>query len=339
MGAIKDLGMQAAQGAIGGAMGIGEELLMGNYRRKKQLEQQKKLTDMQVNANKNLADYGMAISKEMFEATGYGAQRRQMEEAGLNPALMYGHAGAGGSTQSAGAGSAGAGQASSGSEYAGKANAMGIEMMRAQSEIAVNKSIAEKNQAEADATRGYKKEQAEAQTKNIEEVTKNTQVQRQGINLQNDYDKIRNYIAESSFDYNIEALKWMAGKAREEFEIILNNKEISNATKDLVIESYELNNKNIGIEILNKKAGIELTEAQAEKAYNDIAQGWEDLRIKDTQGTRDLNIKSEANRIKQAYPSLGQMSGGAVQEVLMFLDKINPFGGKGKGFGQSLGKE
>ena len=331
--------MMAAGQAIGTGMGIGEELLMGNYRRKKQLEQQKKLTDMQVKANKNLADYGMAISKDMFEATGYGAQRKQMEEAGLNPALMYGHAGAGGSTQSASAGSASAGQASSGSEYAGKANAMGIEMMRAQSEIEVNKSIAEKNRAEAEATAGYKKDQAEAQTKSIEEVTKNTQVQRQGINLQNDYDKIRNYIIENSFDYNIEALKWMAGKAREEYEIILNNKEISNETKDLVIESYELNNKNIGIEILNKKAGIELTEAQAEKAYNDIAQGWEELRIKDTQGTRNLNIQSEANRIKQAYPSLGQMSGGAVQEVLMFLDKINPWGGKGKGFGQSLGKE
>ena len=164
------------------------------------------------------------------------------------------------SHDSAGAGSAGAGQASSGSEYAGKANAMGIEMMRAQSEIDVNKSIAEKNKAEAEATRGYKKEQAEAQTKNIEEITKNTQVQRQGINLQNDYDKIRNYIAESSFDYNIEALKWMAGKAREEYEIILNNKDISNATKDLVIESYELNNKNIGIEIKNQPPDLSLKQ-------------------------------------------------------------------------------
>ena len=339
MNPLTMIGIRAASGAAGNIMGIGEELLMGNHRRKKQLEQQQKLTDMQVAANKNLADYGMGISKEMFEATGYGAQRRQMEEAGLNPALMYGHAGAGGSTQSAGAGSAGAGQASTGSEYAGKANAMGIEMMRAQSEIDVNMSIAEKNRAEAEATAGYKKDQAIAETKSIEEITKNTQVQRQGIKLQNDYDKIRNYIAESSFDYNIETLKWMAGKAREEYQIILNNKEISDETKNLVIESYKLNNKNICVEILNKKAGIELSEAQAEKAYNDIAQGWVDLRIKDTQGTRKLNIESEANRIKQAYPSLTEVGGGAIQEVLMFIDKINPFGGHGKGFGQTLGTE
>jgi len=124
----------------------------GNRRRKKQIEQQQKLTDIQVEAQKELADYGMGISKEMFEATGYGAQRRQMEEAGLNPALMYGHAGAGGSTMSASAGNVSGGYASD--EAALKQaqiaqQGMALQLAKLRSEIDLNKAAAEEKRSNA----------------------------------------------------------------------------------------------------------------------------------------------------------------------------------------------
>ena len=53
-------------------------------------------------------------NKDMFDYTGYQAQVAQMKAAGLNPALMYGSAGGGGSTQG-GAGMAGSASAGSGS--------------------------------------------------------------------------------------------------------------------------------------------------------------------------------------------------------------------------------
>lgn len=144
-----NLGMAGAGLASGlmGSLDIG-----GNRLRRKQVEQQQKLTDQQVEAQKELANYGMGISKEMFETTGYVAQRRQMEEAGLNPALMYGHAGAGGTTTSAGAGSAVGGQASD--EASQKmANAqrqgMALQLAKLGSEIAINKAQAMKFEAEA----------------------------------------------------------------------------------------------------------------------------------------------------------------------------------------------
>lgn len=145
-GAAKSAGMGLVGGLVN-SLDIG-----GNRRRKKQIEQQQKLTDMQVGANKELADYGMGISKEMFEATGYGAQRRQMEEAGLNPALMYGHAGAGGTTASAGAGSAGGGMASDEASQkmaSTQAQGMALQMAKLQSEVEINKASAEKLKAEA----------------------------------------------------------------------------------------------------------------------------------------------------------------------------------------------
>lgn len=145
-GDLVSAGMGIAGGVVD-AFDIG-----GNRRRKKQIEQQHKLTDMQIDANKQLADYGMGISKEMFEATGYGAQRRQMEEAGLNPALMYGHAGAGGSTASAGAGSAGGGQASDEASQkmaSTQAQGMALQLAKLKSEVDINKASAEKLKAEA----------------------------------------------------------------------------------------------------------------------------------------------------------------------------------------------
>jgi hypothetical protein len=141
----------AAIGAGSNIMGLLD--VGGNRLRRKQIEQQQKLTDIQVEAQKELADYGMGISKEMFEYTGYGAQRRQMEEAGLNPALMYGHAGAGGSTMAVSAGNVSGAHASD--EAALKQaqiaqQGMALQLAKLSSEIAVNKATAKEKEANAE---------------------------------------------------------------------------------------------------------------------------------------------------------------------------------------------
>ena len=63
---------------------------------------------------KEMAGINQQHNKDMFDYTGYQAQVAQMKAAGLNPALMYGSAGSGGSTQG-GAGMAGSAGAGSGS--------------------------------------------------------------------------------------------------------------------------------------------------------------------------------------------------------------------------------
>ena len=61
-----------------------------------------------------MAGINQQHNKDMFDYTGFQAQVAQMKAAGLNPALMYGSAGGGGSTQG-GAGMAGGAGAGSGS--------------------------------------------------------------------------------------------------------------------------------------------------------------------------------------------------------------------------------
>ncbi|MEM3771992.1 MAG: hypothetical protein QXW80_06745 [Candidatus Micrarchaeia archaeon] len=306
----------------------------GNRRRKKQLEQQQKLTDMQVAANKELADYGMGISKEMFEATGYGAQRRQMEEAGLNPALMYGHAGAGGTTVSSGAGHAGMGMASDEASRkiaATQAKGLALQLAKLQSEIEINKAQAKKLEAEAEKTSGVDTELAKANIADITQSIKNKEAQEAGQKLQNEYDKIRNYISESTAHYNIGYIGYMAGQAREQWQILINSREISDATKDEIIKNYELMNENIVADMLLKDKQAKLSVTQANKLANDVLQGWKDLEIKETQGERRLSNEERANDIKARFPSLNQLGGGILNELILTLDRLNPLS-KGSGW-------
>lgn len=324
--------VQAGMGLVGGALGALD--IGGNRRRKKQIEQQQKLTDIQTDANKELADYGMGISKEMFEHTGYGAQRRQMEEAGLNPALMYGHAGAGGTTGSADAGSAGMGQASDEASQkmsSTQAQGMALQLAKLKSEIDINKASAKKLDAEADKTAGVDTELAKANIADITQSIKNKKVQEVGQNLQNDYDKIRNYISEQTTQYDIGYVGYMAGQARENWQILINSREISDATKDEIVKNYELMNQNIISDMLLKSKQANLTEAQVGKVAEDILQGWKDLEIKEVQGDRKLSNDERANDIKARYPTVNQLGGGILNELIITLDKLNPLS-KGGGW-------
>ena len=153
---IESLGQQVgdagAQGIVGMGMNMLDEMLMGNRRRKKQLEQQQKLTDMQVGANKELMDLGYQQQLDMWHNTNYSAQMKELEKAGLNPAMIYGMGGAGGETGAGAVGSAGAGQ--SDSEATQKMadmqmTGMGLQMQKQRAEIRAIEADARKKEADA----------------------------------------------------------------------------------------------------------------------------------------------------------------------------------------------
>lgn len=111
----------ATGGIIGGAMGLVGGLINGNKNRKfqakeaekqrefaKQMAQQQNQWELdrmalQNDYNKQAADYSQSLAKDMWNYTGYENQKKQMEAAGLNPALMYGQSGGGGQSTNGGA--------------------------------------------------------------------------------------------------------------------------------------------------------------------------------------------------------------------------------------------
>lgn len=183
MSFIKKLGEQVGGGMVGMGMGMLDEAIMGNSRRRNQIEQQKKLTDINVAGQKELMSLAQEQQLQMWKDTSYAAQMEQLANAGLNPALIYGGAGAG-VTGTVGGGGIGTGEAANEAQQKTadmQAQAMGLQMAKTSAEIEVMKSQAEKNRAEA----GLSGSQTETENKKRDIFIENLRQQGMGDWLMN----------------------------------------------------------------------------------------------------------------------------------------------------------
>ncbi len=134
---LKEMASQAAGGVIGAGMG----LLMEGHNDRRQLEQQKKLQELQMAGSKDMAEFNRKQQMKLWEDTNYKAQMAQLKLAGLNPGLIYGMSGGGGATAAAAQGSSptGANAPMGGGEgmaliQAGAERAMQLRLLQAQKE-------------------------------------------------------------------------------------------------------------------------------------------------------------------------------------------------------------
>ena len=145
MNILSQLALQTGSALINGnpeAFGL-------NYD-KKQLKQQQKLQDLQIKGNKEMINYSSEMQRKMWEYTNYGNQRKQMENAGLNPALMYQLSGTGVTGTASGNVSAGNSSDAASRQLADlQSEGMALQLAKLASEIDVNKSVAEVNRANA----------------------------------------------------------------------------------------------------------------------------------------------------------------------------------------------
>jgi len=108
---------------------------------------QRRLMDVQYQNQRMLNQHGHDLQMDMWNKTNYGAQVKHMKDAGLNPALMYGSAGQGGTTGSQGGGSAASGNAA-------QVRMMDMQNMLIGAEMKLKESEANKNNAIANKTSG-----------------------------------------------------------------------------------------------------------------------------------------------------------------------------------------
>jgi hypothetical protein len=142
------LSQAAATAIVGGAQaGMGVLQMIGQRRRERRaMENEVRLMNIHQQHQLALNRHGQQLQQETWERTNYPAQVKMLQEAGMNPALLYGKGGSGGVTGSQGGGSAAMG------------HAPGVQPMptmdlaqiaKLKSEIKVNESIANKNNADA----------------------------------------------------------------------------------------------------------------------------------------------------------------------------------------------
>lgn len=218
----RDMGIQMAGGAaasaggsIGSVIGSGLSRLFGidKYNDKRQLTQQEKLTDIQVEANKELGDYSQWLERGMFDYTSaYNrphAQVERLKEAGLNPALMYsGAPGQMGMTGGASAGQSAGSHASTSAETEQAATsrmAMGLQLGLMKSQIAMNEATANEANAKATYTAGAQTTathqgiaESQARIDLIASEIINNELRKKALELSNDYQQIQNRISQAT---------------------------------------------------------------------------------------------------------------------------------------------
>lgn len=202
------------------------------------------------------------------------ALKRQYEEAGLSPSLMFGGTpGQGGTSGAQGGGPNGpqtpfmplslvdAAQAAALFAQASKTKAetktINGENERGAAEI--QKLLADAGQAEA--SKAY----VEAQTRSFE---------------------LQNYITEQTTDFSIQTAKYLAQRTEHEAMTAFWGAQDAKLTYDFNSETYQKRVEEVGkrveqlgADILLKGAQKELTEEQKKQVTNSIAQAWEQLRL------------------------------------------------------------
>lgn len=300
---IQDILQRDMMTMVGGAV-AGQ--ILGGMNDKRQDRANERNTRRQVEASKELGNFNVEKQKELWEHTGYKNQVRQMQEAGVNPALLYGKGGAGGQTAAAAAGSAGGGMAapSSGGEVMGMTEkAIQGAMMKAQ--IDNLNADTEKKRAEATKTGGVDTDLA---NENIGIAKAEKELRGISVNLENKvfWDRVNMVVSQTI-------------EQQEKGVIAGVNKEIAEETKEDNIKKVKAEAVNIGLQKAAIEAGVKLTEEQTRKIGSDIAQRWEELNL-----TKSKNDWEHHDRLKaiedftdNALKVAGiQAAGNIVRDVL-----------------------
>jgi hypothetical protein len=209
----KNLNYKIMWGAlIGAGISAGAQYLANRHNRRTQLEQQNALNAMDFRYNTAMLNAQQQSQYEMWLKTNYSEQVKQMRAAGLNPALMYAGGGSGGIT----------GNASGGNFHsqAGKdtdRDALGLQKISQVMQAMLLKSQKENLDADTELKKAnasklsgvdtdFAKSQIgvnSANIKQIESLTRNTDLRSEGQLVTNELLKLQKQYEEGTLDARI----------------------------------------------------------------------------------------------------------------------------------------
>lgn len=283
-------------GVISAGLGTVGQVLGGAIANNQNAKNQRAMQERQIEANKAAAERAYQQQKEMYvrsyNDTTYSAMRKQMEEAGLNPALMYGQGGSpgvgkgdmGGGVQAAGAsGPTGAIYSNPAQGIAGPMAQMGLQMAMMESEVKLREAQADNLDADTEKKRGVDTQKTYAE---IGELVAGTR----GQWLDNELKEVNVDIANATKDDEVEMvqtrlnnLKYQTTKAMNEANISGVDATYKEAT---VIMDLAEQQARINLAI----AGIKETEENIIRMRNQVAIEW----------CREAN-EDDARRIDENY--------------------------------------
>lgn len=304
MSFIENLGMQLGGQVLGAGLGMALE----GHNDNRQLEQNQKLLDQQRKSNEKMTDYSYGKQLEMWKNTSYGAQREQMEKAGINPALMYGMGGGGGVTTGSGTASVGAAEAPKGG-----GEALGMMQQSAMTQAQM--------------------ELIKAQTENVKADTANKPIQ--GANIAGNTAKmgsektlidIEAKIKGDATQDIIQTIRMGMLKINEEQQKLARENQIGAELMETNIKTAQAQLIKIGLENELLKTNKGVGEARIKEIAASISQRWTELSIQERNAitnrrNADTNAKNADTNAKNASTAVTS-AGAAERNAAVNADRL-----------------
>lgn len=278
---------------LGTIIGIGAaagKAIANNNAKNEQKKENRELMKYQADLNQQQAYYSTGLAKDLWDYTNYENTVRHIKAAGLNPSLIYGSGGGGGSTSGAGQASGVGMPSRTGTETGIQAQGMALQLANVASQTRLNESQADKNEADAEKTRGVDTKAQEATIENLIAQTSNEKVKKGlilgQIRIADAEEELKRNTADWTKErteetrWNIKSLQKGIDKLVEEINGMKLDNELKERTIDNKVKESSLTLQNLIAEILLKGSQKKVNEEQAKAIPAEILQGWEELSKK-----------------------------------------------------------
>ena len=199
---------------VGQLINAGMGLLLQGGQDRRQVRQEGRLLEQQLGFDFEKMDYQQQLQKDLWEATNYPAQMKQLEKAGLSPGLFYGMSGAGGTTTGSPGGGVQGGKAAG---HSGEI--MGMSLLNEQRKLI--EAQTEKTEAEAEKTAGVDTDEAKTRIESLSQGIKNQKAVERLNNVQGNIAEIEQEIKEGSYEDVISTMKYTARRTDRDWETII----------------------------------------------------------------------------------------------------------------------
>lgn len=261
---------------------------------------ERRATKDQHNRTKELMDKSHGLQYDMWKKTNYGAQRQELEEAGLNPGLMYGSAGAGGQAVAPSAP-----QGAKENIFDLGSQIASVRMTEAQTKLA--EAQAKKTEVEADKIAGVDTKEAES---------------RIGLNeINKAFKEIETRVSGATEQEQINMINDTADKLLSEAVIARHNQTITeNTYKDT---ENRIKAEALGAVLDNqvKRTQANVNDARVKEISENILQRWEQIEV-DKRG-QDISKENMEKMVEAMLWGAGIQAGGnLVNNILNIVTKV-----------------
>lgn len=332
--ALGAIGAQVGTTAATAAANEGLGLLFGKARDRRQLKQQGKLQELSIRGSKELTDYNLGKQLELFEKTGYGAQKSQMQRAGFNPALMYGMGGGASGTTATQPGATHEAQATQGGQPAEYMGQLGMQLQLLGAQKRNIEADTENKLADAEKKRGIDTDEAQQRIQALQAGIENTKAQTEIAKIEANLKDMEAAVKEATLEDSIDRIVYEAKQASKQLDIVENEAYISRATKEAkvdivkqqVIESV-LQSVLLRARVKNTEMDTEVKKGQLAKMVADVMNASRQINLNE----RRLELDEAVKQWETNYPGISQTTGRIFNDIMEELPRI--FGSKRPKYG------